>query len=116
MKVRNIDGGFTGVKRTLPSHIAQAFRDEAIRREKERIMSALPTATKEAKRILEDPEAKDGDKIKLIMAIWDRNLGKNPEHVRVALDDPFDAALREVLVDRDLADLAGDGVDLGTDA
>jgi hypothetical protein len=116
MRPRGIDGGFSGRPRRLPSHIIQAFTDERIRRAKDGIAKVLPTAIEEAKRILEDPEAKDSDKIKVMAMVWDRNLGKNPETIRVQADDPFAAALREVVVDRDLADLAGEGIDLDADA
>jgi hypothetical protein len=99
----------------MPSHLVKAFSDERLRRAREGIARVLPTAIEEARRILEDPEAKDADKIKVMAMVWDRNLGKNPEHVRVSVDSPWDTALGEVLVDRDLADLAGEGIDLPAD-
>lgn len=106
MKVKGRAGSMS--KRAMPSHIAQAFADERLRRAKEGIARLLPTALEEAQRILEDPDAKDSDKIKILQEVINRNLGKTPDVVRIESEEPFDQAMREVLVERDLNDMLDD--------
>lgn len=108
MRVRGADGAFTGKGRAIPSHIAQAFRAEQVKRAEANIRKGLGIAVKEMQRIMLDPEAKDADKIKLIQMYLDRSLGKTPETIRIKADDKFGDLLEQggVLKDvRDLSDL-----------
>src|SRR5690349_7679601 len=44
MALRRSDGTFSGSKRAMPSHIAQQFHQEAIRRSNDKLRSAAPEA------------------------------------------------------------------------
>lgn len=108
MRVRSADGSFAGKGRAIPSHLAQQFRAEQVKRAEATIRKGLTTAVEEMQRILKDPEAKDADKIKVIQLYLDRSLGKTPETIRVQADDKFSDLLNAggVLKDvRDLSDL-----------
>ena len=101
MRVKGADGTFNGRSRRLPSHLAQAFAAEQVRRATEDIRKALPTATREALRILNDPDVSEVAKIGLIKEIWNRNLGKTPEVVRIEGQSKFDQILdAAILIDR----------------
>lgn len=111
MRVRNADGTFGGKGRAMPSHIAQGFHNERVRRAEARLKKGLPAAMQAMENILKDPEAKDADKIKLIQIYLDRNLGKTPETIRIEGESPFDLMLKDgaSMADiRDLSDLAGE--------
>lgn len=99
-RVRNIDGGFTGKGRKMPSHLFQQFMNERLKRERARIMDMQKVATETAKTLLLDDETPASVKAKLIALLWDRNLGRNPETVKVDVETGFAAMLREVLIDR----------------
>lgn len=104
MRVKSADGTFNGPARRLPSHLAQQFHQEAIRRANDRIRTAAPEAVKELLRIGSDPDVKDSDRIKALLYIIDRSLGKTPEVVRVETEDRWQQTLGEVVVDRNLDD------------
>lgn len=108
MKLRGSDGSLSGRPRMIPSHIAQAFRSEQLRRAQVSIQRGLPKAVEEMDRILKDPEASNADKIKVINIFLERSLGKTPETIRIKADDKFADMLETggVLKDvRDLSDL-----------
>jgi hypothetical protein len=108
MRVRGSDGTLSGRGRAIPSHIAQQFRAEQVKRAEASIRRGLRTAVAEMERILKDPEAKDSDKINVIKVYLERSMGKSPETIRVSVEDKFGDLLNAggVLKDvRDLSDL-----------
>lgn len=108
MRVRGADGGFSGKRRPLPSHIAQAFHRESIRRANERFRTAAPEAVKALIEIGTDPEVNESARIRALMFVVERSLGKMPETVRVEGMSAFDRLTAEAVgLDRDMADLAG---------
>lgn len=109
MAVRGADGGFAGKRRAVPSHLAQQFRNEAIKRAVDRFRMAAPDAVRGLLDIAADPEAKHSDRIKAYSIILDRSLGRTPETIRVVGESEWDALGRDLAgldVDRDLVDLA----------
>ena len=110
MRPRGADGGFTGRGRKMPSHLAQQFQQEAIKRAQDRFRNAAPEAVKALIEIGTDPDVREGDRIRALMYVVDRALGKTPETIRVEGADRWssllDAAGGVGDVDRDLADLA----------
>jgi hypothetical protein len=95
--------------RAMPSHLAAQFAAEQLRRAKRDILDLQTLATSVAKDLLVDPDTPPAVRTKIIDMLWDRNLGRNAEHVKIEADSGFAAALREVFVDRgdsaeDLAD------------
>lgn len=97
-------GGSTS-KRSMPSHLVKAFGDERLRRANEGLARLLPIAVETYKQLMQDPEASAADRQRIAKDIIERNLGKTPDRIHLGADDPFGAALREVLIERDLDDL-----------
>jgi hypothetical protein len=87
----------------LPSHLAQAFHSEAIKRANDRIRTAAPEAVKALLEIGTNPDVKDSDRLKALMYVIDRGLGKTPEVVRIEGESGFDKMLADAVgLDRDL--------------
>lgn len=108
MRVKGKGGTFSGKAPAIPSHLAQQFRSEAIRRAKEQINLATPEVTKELLKIARDADTKDSDRIKVLMYLMDRQLGKTPDTIRVEGESDFDSMLRRAVgLDREVADAAG---------
>lgn len=105
MQVRTAGGDFSGKRRkTMPSHIAAAFRDENMRRATAMLEEALPDAIKALVEIAKMSE-KDSDRIKAANIVVERVMGKTPQEViaRVtSFDEVVDEAVKTVGVDRDL--------------
>lgn len=113
MRVRGKDGGFSGKGRSMPSSIAQAFHQEAIKRANDRIRTAAPEAVQALLDIGRNPDVKEGDRVRALMYVVDRALGKTPETVNIKSDDPWATTLAAggtIRDARDLASLAGDVV------
>lgn len=107
MYVRNADGGFAGKRRTIPSHIAQQFHSEAIRRSNDRLRSAAPEAVQALIDIGKNPAVKESDRVRALMYVVDRALGKTPETMVVKAEDRFADLLGDAIVeDRDLGDMS----------
>lgn len=103
MRVRGKGKTFSGRAPAIPSHLAQEFHKEAIRRAKQRITQATPEVTKALLDIANDPDVKDSDRIKVLMYLMDRQLGKTPETIQVQGESDFDAMLRKAVgLDRDM--------------
>lgn len=96
-RVRNIDGSFTGRGQKLPSHLAQQFHQEAIKRANSKFRGALQDAVQTLADIATDPEVKESDRIKAASIIVDRVLGKAVETVRVEGASTFDEMLAEAI-------------------
>lgn len=109
MKVRSLDGTFNGPRPSrMPSHLAQAFHQEAIKRANDKLRTAAPEAVQALLDIGRDPDVKESDRVRALMYVVDRSLGKTPETVRIEGQSKFDRMLSEALdLDRDLADDAG---------
>lgn len=109
-KVRGADGGFGGRRAAVPSHLMQQFQGEAIRRAKDKINRATTEVTKELLDIARDGDVPVAQRIKVLMYLQDRQLGKAPETVRIEGASAFDAVTMEALgLDREMADLADSG-------
>lgn len=105
MRVRGADGGFSGRRHAIPSHLAQQWKQEAIRRATEQFHNATPKAVKRLIEIANDEDTKTGDAIRALQLVLERGLGKVPDTVRIEGQTPWDAALRDALpVDRNLVD------------
>ena len=105
MRVRGKDGGFSGSRKPIPSHLAQQMQQEAIKRANDQFRLAAPKAVKRLLEIAEDSETKDADAIRALQIILERSLGKTPEVIRIDGASPFDAVTMEALgLDRDVAD------------
>ena len=104
MKVRAKDGSFNK-GRVLPSHIAQQFHHEAIRRSNDKLRSAAPEAVQALIDIGKNPAVKESDRVRALMYVVDRALGKTPENVVLKSEDKFADLLDDaasLLDDRDL--------------
>jgi hypothetical protein len=106
MRVRGADGGFTGKGRAIPSHLAQAFHQEAISRANDKLRTAAPEAVQALLDIGRDPDVKEGDRVRALMYVVDRALGKTPETVNIKSDDPWADLIRNGGTVRDARDLA----------
>ena len=107
MRVRGADGGFAGRRPNLPTHIAQAMTNEAIRRAQEKFRNAAPRAVEQLIEIANDPDVKPGDRIRALTLVLERSLGKVPDTVRVEAADAWGKMLREASpdqIDRSLGD------------
>lgn len=119
MRVHGKGGQFSGRAQPLPSHLSQAFHREAIRRANDKLRTAAPEAVQALLDIGADPEVKEADRIRALMYIVDRALGKTPETIRVEGASAFDTMLGEAVgVARDLDVVPGevvseDGVEKG---
>lgn len=103
MSVRAKDGTIAR-GRTMPSHIAQAYTAETIRRAQKMFREHLPKAIEALGTVVTDPDASNADKIKAANIIVDRVMGKALERVHVEGPSPFDALSAEAIgLDRDLA-------------
>lgn len=112
MRPRGADGGFGGGKRPIPSHIAQQMRNEMIRRAQHTLLTSVGDAAKAMQTIVNDPDAKDADKIRAGTTIMDRVLGKPDQTVRIESESEWDKAVRKAFaVDRDLDDLIRESSD-----
>lgn len=110
MRVKGVDGTFNGPPPAkMPSHLAQAFHQEAIRRANDKIRTAAPEAVQALLDIGRDPDVKEGDRIRALMYVIDRGLGKTPDVIRVEGESKFDQMLSDAIgLDRDMADAAGE--------
>lgn len=106
MKVKGKDGCFSGTKtRTMPSHLVSAWQREAVKRANDKLRTAAPEAVQTLLDIGNNPEAKDTDRIRALMYLVDRSLGKVPETLRIEGESKFDAMLAEsVGLERDSID------------
>lgn len=108
-RVRGADGGFTGRRAAVPSHLMQQFQGEAIRRAKEKIVQATPEVTKILLDMLRDEDVPVAQRVKIGMYLMDRQLGKAPETIRVEGASEFDKVTMEALgLDREMVDMLGD--------
>jgi hypothetical protein len=109
MQVRTANGDFSGRRRsTMPSHIAQAFRDENLKRANAALEAGLGDAVKALLDIAHDPDEKAADRIKAANIIVERVMGKAKQDIKLEVSR-FDEVAHEVVegivLDReDLAD------------
>jgi hypothetical protein len=96
-RVRGAAGGFDGRAPSMPSHLVQQFHSESIKRAQDRIHTAVPEAVDALLEIIADPEGKDGDKVRALMYLIDRGLGKTPETVHIKTNDPWGDMLGDSL-------------------
>ena len=109
MRVKGKGGTFSGRAPAIPSHLAREFHQEAIRRAKQKIAQATPKVTKLLLEMAEDSDVKDSDRIKILMYLMDRQLGKTPETIRVEGESDFDKMLADAVgLDRGMADAASE--------
>lgn len=110
MQVRGADGGFSGRRKALPSSIASAMQQEALKRAQADFRVFAPKAVKRLLEIAENPETSNGDAIRALQIALDRGLGKVAETVRIEGADRWGSVLDAGVdlddLDRDLADLA----------
>lgn len=106
MRVRGADGGFSGRRPAVPSHLAQAMQKEAIKRATEMFRNAAPKAVKRLLEIADDPETKDADAIRALDIVLNRGLGKMPETVLIEEKSKWEGAQDGAFsgVDRDSVD------------
>lgn len=105
-----INGRFDGRPRALPSHLRQQMIQEAIRRAKDTITASTNEVTKELLEIARDEDVPVAQRIKVLMYLQDRQLGKAPETVRIEGASAFDEVTMEALgLDRDVADDVTEG-------
>ena len=106
MALRGADGAVgSGKRRAIPSHLAQQFHQEAIRRSNDKLRSAAPEAVQALIDIGKNPAVKESDRVRALMYVVDRALGKTPETVNVKTVDKFGDLLDEagsLVEDRDL--------------
>lgn len=106
MRPRNKDGGFTGKTRRVPSHLQQAFQQEALTRAQNKFRTAVPEAVAELIQIGRDPDVANNDRIRALTYVIDRALGKTAETVRIEGASKFDQMSQEAIdIDRELQDL-----------
>lgn len=107
MRVRGKGGQFGGRAPRVPSHLAQAFQKEGIRRATEMFRTAAPRAVKRLLDIAEDMDTKDADAIRALDIVLNRGLGKTPEIITVRDETKFDKVAGEAVgIDRTVADEA----------
>lgn len=109
MRVKGKDGVINR-GRKMPSHLAQQFKSEAIKRAIDKFRMAAPEAVEGLLAIAGDPEAKHADRIKAYSIILERSLGRTPQEIRIEGADRWGSVLDAGVdlgdLDRDLADLA----------
>lgn len=103
MAVRGKDGVINKRRNMIPSHIAQAMRQEAIQRANDMVRAAAPAAMKRLLEIAADPDTKDSDAIKALSIVLERSLGKTPQEIKVDGISGFDALSQaaKVVVERE---------------
>lgn len=105
MRVRGKSGGFDGKARKLPSHLATAFHAESIKRANAKLNAAAPEAIQALLDIGRNPDVREGDRVRALIYVADRALGKTPENVNIKADDPWAATLHEGGSMREMRDL-----------
>lgn len=109
MRVRGRDGGFSGSRKAIPSHLAQQMQQEAIKRANDQFRLAAPAAVKRLLEIASDEDTKDTDAIRALQIVLERALGKTPEVIRVEGQTVIDGITMEALgLDRQMADEPAD--------
>lgn len=111
MRVRGADGGFTGRRPALPSHIAAAMQAESLKRAVDLFREAAPKAVKGLIEIANDPDVKPADRIRAYQLVMERSLGKVPDTVRVEAADSWGSLIADAMgspVDRDAMRLPDD--------
>ena len=104
-KVRARDGSFNR-GRAVPSHLAQQFQSELLKRAQGKLREALPAAIMTLMELAQDPECPEAVRKSAADSIVNRVLGKAPETVNIKTDDHWGKLLGEALdVDRELRDL-----------
>lgn len=108
MRVKAKDGSFAGTpRRSMPSHLAQGFHREAIKRANDKIRTAAPEAVQALLDIGRDPDVKESDRVRALTYIIDRGMGKVPETINVQKADEWSATMDEAFkqgIDRDKVD------------
>ena len=100
----NENMGFTGNRRALPSHLAQQFQSEAIKRANDQFRIFMPDAVRRLIEIAEDPDVKPEVQVRALQLAMERGLGKTPETIRIEGANVFDTVTMEALgMDRELA-------------
>lgn len=101
-RVRN-KRGFEGRAPSMPSHLQQQFQHEVIRRAKNKIIKETNSVTKALVDIAMDDDVPVAQRIKVLMYLQDRQLGRAPETVRIEGASAFDQVTMEALgLDRDM--------------
>jgi hypothetical protein len=93
---RDIDNEFKGRTKPLPPRIYNAIRDRLVREMDQGFKAFLPRAQAILEGIAESGE-KDSDRVKATALILERGAGKVPDIVRVGVEDPWDAVLKDAL-------------------
>lgn len=103
MQLVNKDGSFGGPGRAIPSHIAQAMRNETIRRAQGALLATVNAAAEAMGRIINDPEASSADITRAANVVMDRVMGKPTETVVITNESEWDKGSREaVALDREM--------------
>lgn len=114
MDLRNKNGVFGGKKKSyIPSHLAQAMHRESIRRAQEKFRTAAPEAVEALLEIGKNPDVKESDRVRALIFVIERALGKTPDVIRVEGTSEFDKMSAEAvgivrdLIPNDIGDLDG---------
>lgn len=95
MQLVGKDGTFSGRGRAIPSHIAQAMRNETIRRAQGALLASVHDAAMALGKIINDPEASSADITRASNIVMDRVLGKPTETVVITNESEWDKGVRE---------------------
>lgn len=83
MRLRGADGGFGGRRPALPSHIAEQFSNEQMRRIKSKVRAVGLKAAEGLVALAEDPETSDAVRKDCYRILLEHAIGKAPQHVTV---------------------------------
>jgi hypothetical protein len=107
-RVRGADGGFTGRRHSVPSHLMAEFQKELLRRAESKFKESVVDAIELYSKVVNDEDAKYSDRLKAADKIIERVFGKTPETIRIEGADKFESVIGDALfVDRDMADGVG---------
>lgn len=102
MTVYDAAGSVGGKRPLMPSHIAQQFRQEMIRRANDTLLTSLNRAAEALAEIVGDEDASGSDRIRAATVLFDRVMGKAPETVTVKSETGWEGLLNKMAGQPDL--------------
>lgn len=105
MRVKGKDGTFAGKRPKIPSHLAEEFQKEHLRRVMAKFRDGAKDAVEMLNKVVADDDEKTSDRLKAADMLLNRVFGRAPETIRVEAADKFhDVIASTVGVDRNIPD------------
>lgn len=104
-QVRGADGGFTGTRPAVPSHLVEQFHKEHLARVMSKFKDGVGDAVQLLVDAVTDPDVKMETRVKAADMLINRVFGKAPETIRIQGADRFEGVVAEAVgLERNIPD------------